>query len=127
MKDPVEPRLATTGADRELKVWDRESREQDAVLGDKKQVFSCMAWSADGKRLAALTDRGFGSLFTAIQKHTGAQASQAATLQKLERVEAVFQAVAFFPDGTRLIGGASDGRLFVWKSADGKLQPVAME
>jgi WD40 repeat protein len=122
--DPLNPRMATAGADRELKVWDRDSREQDAVLGDKRQVFSCLAWAKDGTRLAALTDRGNGSLFSAIQKHTGAQSSTAATVQKMESVDAVFQSIAFYPDGSRVVGGASDGRIFVWKASDGKLQPL---
>ena len=122
--DPLNPRIATAGADRELKVWDRDSREQDAVLGDKRQVFSCLAWAKDGTRLAALTDRGNGSLFSAIQKHTGAQSSAAATVQKMESVDAVLQSVAFYPDGSRVVGGASDGRIFVWKATDGKLQAL---
>jgi sugar lactone lactonase YvrE len=122
--DPVQPRIATAGADRELKVWDRDSREQDAVLGDKRQVFSCLAWSKDGARLAALTDRGNGSVFSAIQKHTGAQSAVVSTTQKLETVNAVLQSVAIHPDGSLIVGGASDGRFFVWKTATGKLLPV---
>jgi hypothetical protein len=119
--DPVQPRLATSGADRELKVWDRDSREQDAVLGDKRQVFSSLAWSKNGARLVAVTDRGNGSVFTAIQKHTGAQSSVVSSTQKLDPVRAVLQSVAIHPDGSLVVGGASDGRFFVWKADTGKL------
>ena len=123
--DPVQPRLATAGADRELKVWDRDSREQDAALGDKRQVFSSLAWSKDGARLVAVTDRGNGSGFTAIQKHTGAQSAGGSSTQKLDPVHAVLQSVAIHPDGSLIVGGASDGRFFVWKAETGKLLPPA--
>jgi len=126
--DPILPRIATIGADREFKIWDSESREQDAVLGDKKQVFAALGWSRDstkdGSRLAAVTDRGSGSVFSAIQKHTGAQRSDTAKEQKLEKVDAVLQCVALSPDGTQVIAGASDGRTFAWSAADGKLLPI---
>ncbi len=122
--DSLAPRLATTGADREIKVWDRESREQDAVLGDRKQVTSALFWSKDGSRLVGVTDRGNGTVFSAIQKHTGEQRSETAKEQKLEKVDAVLQSVTTTADGAKVAAGATDGRFFVWKSADGKLIPV---
>jgi WD40 repeat protein len=121
--DPINPRVATTGADREIKIWDRDSREQDAVLGDKKQVTSALHWSADGTRLASVTDRGGGSVFSAIQKHTGAQSSETAKVQKLDKVNAVLQCVSCNKDGTRIAAGAADGRVFIWNGTDGKLMP----
>jgi WD40 repeat protein len=102
-------------------VWDRDSREQDAVLGDKKQVVSALAWSRDGSQLVALTDRGNASLFSTIKKHTGDQRSDAAKEKKLEKTDAPLQSAAVFPDGSHVLGGASDGRIFLWKTSDGKL------
>jgi len=122
--DSATPRLATTGADREIKVWDRDSREQDAVLGDKKQVVTALFWSKDGSRLAGVTDRGNGAVYSAIQKHTGEQRSDTSKVQKLDKVEAVLQCVSTTADGALVAAGAADGRVFVWKAADGKLQPV---
>lgn len=122
--DALTPRLATTGADREIKVWDRESREQDAVLGDKKQVVSAICWSNDGSRLVGVTERGNGSVYSAIQKHTGEQRSDTSKIQKLDKVEAFLQSVSTTADGALIAAGSADGRLFVWKAADGKLQPV---
>jgi WD40 repeat protein len=122
--DSTTARLATTGADREIKVWDRDSREQDAVLGDKKQVATSLFWSKDGSRLATVTDRGNGAVYSAIQKHTGEQRSDTAKVQKLDKVEAVLQSVCSTSDGALVAAGATDGRVFVWKAADGKLQPL---
>jgi WD40 repeat protein len=121
--DSKSPRLATTGADREIKIWDRESREQDATLGDKKQVTTALHWSADGSRLASVTDKGNGAIFSAIQKHTGEQRSETAKVQKLDKVNAVLQCVATTQDGSRVAAGAADGHIFVWNGADGKLLP----
>lgn len=122
--DALTPRLATTGADREIKVWDRESREQDAVLGDKKQVVTAISWAKDGSRLVGVTERGTGAVYSAIQKHTGEQRSDTAKVQKLESVEALLQSVAITGDGALVAAGAADGRIFIWKAADGKLQPT---
>jgi len=122
--DAETSRIATTSADREIKVWDVPTREQDAVLGDKKQVYASIAWSADGKALAGVTDRGNGNVFTAIQKHDGAQRSETSKVLKLEKVEASLQTVAVTFDGSWIAAGSADGRLFVWKGSDGKAQPA---
>lgn len=122
--DPKSPRIATTGADREIKIWDRDTREQDAVLGEKKQVTSAMHWSPDGARLATVTDRGNGTVFSAIQKHTGEQRSETAKSQKLEKVDAVLQCVCTNADGSRVAAGSADGQIFVWNGADGKRVPL---
>lgn len=122
--DPKNPRLATTGADREVKIWDRDSREQDAVLGDKKQVTSALYWSPDGARLASVTDRGTGWVFSEIQKHTGEQSSATSKIQKLEKVNAVLQCVSANKDGTRVAAGGAAGQLFIWNGVDGKLIPL---
>jgi WD40 repeat protein len=119
--DPLTPRLATAGADREVKVWDRDSREQDAVLGDKRQVFPCLAWTKDGSKLVGVTDKGNGSIFSAIQKHSGAQTTETAKVQKLDKVEGALQCVSAKPDGSEIAAGSSEGRLFIWNGTTGKL------
>ena len=119
--DPLTPRLATAGADREVKVWDRDSREQDAVLGDKRQVFPALMWTKDGSRLVGVTDRGNGWIFSAIQKHSGAQTTETAKVQKLDKVHAVLQCVSAKPDGGEVAAGSSEGDFFVWSGLTGKL------
>jgi WD40 repeat protein len=119
--DPLTPRLATAGADREVKVWDRDSREQDAVLGDKRQVFPCLTWTKDGSKLVGVTDKGNGSIFSAIQKHSGAQTTETSKVQKLDKVDGSLQCVSAKPDGSEVAAGSSEGRLFVWNGTTGKL------
>lgn len=119
--DPLTPRLATAGADREVKVWDRDSREQDAVLGDKRQVFPALIWTKDGSRLVGVTDRGNGWIFSSIQKHSGAQTTETAKVQRLDKVDAVLQCVSAKPDGAEVAAGSSEGGFFVWSGSTGKL------
>ncbi|NBV87615.1 MAG: hypothetical protein EBS01_15410 [Verrucomicrobia bacterium] len=123
--DPETARIASTGADREIKVWDMASREQDAVLGDKKQVYSAIAWSANGKALAGVTQRGNGSVFSEILKHDGAQRSETSKVRALQKVDAFLQSVAVSGDGGWVAAGSAEGRLFVWKGEDGKLVAVS--
>jgi WD40 repeat protein len=63
-------------------------------------------------------------VYSAIQKHTGEQQSNTAKIQKLDAVGALLQSVAITGDGALVAAGAADGRIFVWKAADGKLQPT---
>jgi WD40 repeat protein len=131
--NPETGRMASAGADREVKVWDMASREQEAVLGDKKQVYSAIAWSANGKALAGVTDRGNGTIFSDIQRNGGefgdARSEKSKTLA-LQKVDAFLQSVAVSADGGWIAAGSAEGRLFVWKGADGKLvalsEPVAV-
>ncbi len=118
--EPTGTRLATTGADREVKVWDRETREQDAVLGDKRQVFTALAWGKDGVSLVGVTDRGGGSAFSEIKKHTGEQSSSTGKVKALEKVASVLQSVSVSTDGAMAAAGGADGRLHVWTLKDGK-------
>jgi WD40 repeat protein len=122
--DPLKGRIATPGADREIKVWEVSTREQDAVLGDKRQVYSALGWSADGKALVGVSDRGQGTIFSEIGKHEGAQSSAVAKVQNLPRLDALLQSVAVAHDAGWVVAGASDGRLFLWRSRDGKWAPL---
>lgn len=112
--------IATAGADREVKVWDVASREQDVSLGDKKNVYIGVAWTPDGKALAAVTDKGFGSVYTDLKKHDGAQRSETAKERKLESVSAPLTSVLITADAKTVFAGGFDGRIYRWDATSGK-------
>lgn len=112
--------IATAGADREVKVWDVKNREQDAILGDKKTAFTALAWTADGKSLAAINEKGAGSVYTELQKHTGAQRSEAAKDRKLDSAATMLVSVAIAPDSKTVYAGAYNGTVHLWDATTGK-------
>ncbi|HCN29679.1 MAG TPA: hypothetical protein DIT64_13235 [Verrucomicrobiales bacterium] len=113
-------RIATAGADREVKVWDVPTREQDASLGDKKNAYVALSWTPDGKALAAITDKGHGSVYTELKKHDGAQRSDTAKERKLESAGAPLTSVVITADAKTVIAGSFDSRLHTWDAATGK-------
>lgn len=112
--------IATAGADKEVKVWDVKSREQDVSLGDKKTVFTGLAWSPDGKALAAVTDKGTGSVYSALQKHDGTQRSDTGKERKLSGVDDSLTSVAITSDAKFVFGGSFSGKVHVWDASSGK-------
>jgi len=112
--------IATAGADREIKVWDVKNREQDAILGDKKTAFTALAWTADGKSLTAVNEKGAGSVYTELQKHTGAQRSDAAKERKLDSAATMLVSVAISPDSKTVYAGAFNGIVHIWDATTGK-------
>jgi WD40 repeat protein len=112
--------MATAGADREIKVWDVKNREQDAILGDKKTPFTALAWTADGKSLTAINEKGAASVYTELQKHSGAQRSDAAKERKLDPAATMLVSVAISPDSKTVYAGAFNGTVHIWDATTGK-------
>lgn len=106
--------LATASADKEIKVWDVKSREQDVMLGDKKVVYTALAWTPDGAALVTTTDKGSGSIYRELVKHTGDQRSDTAKEKKLDSVNQMLYCVAMTKDGKTIFGGAHDGNVYLW-------------
>ena len=112
--------LATASADKEVKVWDVKSREQDVMLGDKKQVYTSLAWTPDGAALVATTDKGSGSIYRDLVKHDGAQRSDTAKERKLETVNAMLYCSAVTKDGKTVFAGSNNGTVHLW-NGEGKI------
>jgi WD40 repeat protein len=108
--------LATAGADKELKIWDTKSAGQDIVLGDKKIVFTAVHWTADGKALVCVTDKGSGNIHTELVKHTGGERSEASKERKLENIGEMIYCVTATKDGQQIFAGAHNGYVFIWDS-----------
>ncbi len=112
--------IATAGADREVKVWDVASREQDVSLGDKKVAFTGAHWTADGKSLVVVTDKGGGSVYTELKKHDGAQRSDTAKERKLSGVSETLSSVVITGDSKWVFAGGFNGKVYVWDAASGQ-------
>ncbi len=113
--------IATAGADREIKVWDTASREQDVTLGDKKNTYSALYWTADGKALGVVSDKGGGNVYTELKKHTGEQSSETAKQRKLVGVDDTLTSLGITRDGKTVYAGGFTGKVYAWDAASGKL------
>ena len=114
-------RLATASADREVKVWDVKSKEQEVSLGDKRVVFTSVAWTPDGGALVTVTDKGTGSVYRDLIKHDGTQRSDTGKERKLESASEMLYCVAITKDGKSVFAGGHSGLVYVWSSDSGKL------
>lgn len=106
--------IATAGADKEVKVWDAKSHEQIISLGDKKNVYTALAWTPDSKALIAITDKGGGSIFTDLKTHTGGERSETGKEQRLSSVDEMFYCLAVTADSKTIFAGSDDGMVQVW-------------
>ncbi|MEZ0275313.1 MAG: c-type cytochrome domain-containing protein [Roseimicrobium sp.] len=112
--------IATAGADREVKVWDVKSKEQDVTLGDKKTPFTALAWTPDGKALAVVNEKGSGSVYTELTKHTGTERSATGKERKLTPVNENLTSVAITGDAKTVFAGGFNGKVYVWDAATGQ-------
>ncbi len=108
--------LATAGADKEVKVWGVKSRQQDVMLGDKKTVYTALAWTPDGTALVGTTEKGGGSIYRELVAHDGAQRSETAKERKLESVNQMLYCAAVTKNGSTIFAGAHDGNVYLWDS-----------
>jgi len=120
-------RIATAGADKEVKVWDIKTRNQEIKLGDKKSVYSALAWASDGKSLIAVTDGGKGSIFTGLQAHTGTENPGTGKEQKLAAVSQMLYCLSVTADGQLLFAGGDDGAVHRWDGSGKLLEKLQIE
>jgi WD40 repeat protein len=95
----------------EVRLWEAQSGKELAVLHGHTDEIECVAFSADGKRLAT------GSKDMTAKVWDLAQAKD---VQTLKGHTAAVLAVAFNKDGTRLATAGEDGTVRVWDVAGGK-------
>jgi WD40 repeat protein len=112
--------IATAGADKEVKVWEVSSGNQEVKLGDKKTVYTAIAWSPDGKSLAAITEKGTGAVYTELQKHSGTERSETGKERKLGSVDDMLTSVVITADAKTVYAGGFNGKVHVWDASSGK-------
>jgi WD40 repeat protein len=110
-------RLATASADKEVKVWDVKTRGQEVTLGNKKLAFTAVDWSSKAEGLVIITEKGDGSLFGELVRHTGVRyGGDNAKERRLERASQGLYCAVISADGKTIYGGGYNGTVYVWDS-----------
>jgi WD40 repeat protein len=105
-------RIASTGHDMTVQVWDTSSGKRLLTYRGHTRVVSSVAWSADDKRIASagydetvqVWDAGNGTLLLTYKGHTDQVRS-----------------VAWSADGKRIASGSFDKTVQVWDASSGTL------
>ncbi|CDF32580.1 WD40-repeat containing protein [Chondrus crispus] len=105
-------RIASSGPEMSVKVWDRHTGEMQGqlLLEQHVRVF-CLDWSPDGKRLAL---GGRHQMMQIWNVETGEIVGQQG------QSSGTILCVAWSPDGRRIAGGGRDKMITVWDSATGE-------
>ena len=109
------PRPGREGNDPTIRVRERPSGREVATLGGPEEGTAAMAFSPDGRRLAASSGTihdGPASTVTIWDLVGGRR------LRQLEGHRSAINAMAFAPDGRSLVTGAEDGTALIWDVSD---------
>lgn len=108
--DPSQPRFATCGDDKTVRLFDANNKEQVAMCSIPDQG-SAVGWSHDGKLLAVGMDHGQVTVLSATDFKV--------IVEKHDRKEEISD-VKFSPDGTMLAVGSHDNFVDVYQVSDWK-------
>lgn len=129
---PNGARLLSGGSDKTVKLWDAASGQPIRTFEAHSSWVNSVAFSPDGTRLLTggnvgtakdstvkLWDSATGQLIRSMSAASSPSSSDRsnAVIGRLSNVNAV----AFSPDGARLLSGASDNTLTLWQAESGQV------
>jgi WD40 repeat protein len=112
---PDATRVASADRGGRIYVWDASSGDVSLTLDRHTRPVSALSWSPDGKMLASA-----GSLADEVVVW---DSQDGAILHELQGDGDGLWSVSWSPDGRRLAAGSSEGKLFIWETADFDVQP----
>jgi WD40 repeat protein len=108
--------VASASRDKTVRLWDTATHETLAILPHGSAVYG-VAFSPDGRRLAAgCADNSIRLWDVATAGRAGGQEVPEEEVAELRGHEDYVHAVAWSPDGTRLISASGDRTVRVWDS-----------
>jgi len=108
--------LAAAGRDKTVRLWDSATHEVVAIL-PHDSLGHGVAFSPDGRRLAAgCADNSIRLWDVATARRAGGKELLEAEVAELRGHEDYVHAVAWSPDGTRLLSASGDHTVRVWDS-----------
>jgi WD40 repeat protein len=109
---PKNRKIALAGFGNSAKVWDLEAQKVTSNSVDLRDIVFCVAWDADGRRIAIAGGNGGQFTVEVWNPDNGQKYSLPVGLE--------YPAAAFSTDGRYLVTGRGNGKVQVWDARDGR-------